>query len=263
MPRYTTTVNSSIKTSSFQYIFAYIKKNRYLCNTFQININKNHMKTSSQYRAQAREVLQNRWGEAAIMQVVILGLVVILSAPSALATLHPEFAALTNMSSLATLLILPIQYAFYNVLLRALRSENESWWSATWQIVSKQFGRFFLAGLLIMILTILIGIVTLGIGAIILAYAYSMVPYLLYDYPELSIREAMKISREMTRGHKWELFVLDLTFIGWIILSMLTAGIGILFVEPYQQAARCAFYEDLKHDTIVEEDDLPTTDEPA
>jgi uncharacterized membrane protein len=114
-----------------------------------------------------------------------------------------------------------------------------------------------------MILTILIGIVTLGIGAIILAYAYSMVPYLLYDYPELSIREAMKISREMTRGHKWELFVLDLTFIGWIILSMLTAGIGILFVEPYQQAARCAFYEDLKHDTIVEEDDLPTTDEPA
>ena len=83
------------------------------------------MKTPSQYRAQAREVLQNRWGEAAIMQVVILGLVVILSAPSALATLHPEFAALTNMSSLATLLILPIQYAFYNVLLRALRSENE------------------------------------------------------------------------------------------------------------------------------------------
>ena len=221
------------------------------------------MKTSSQYRAQAREVLQNRWGEAAIMQVVILGLVVILSAPSALATLHPEFAALTNMSSLATLLILPIQYAFYNVLLRALRSENESWWRATWQIVSKQFGRFFLAGLLIMILTILIGIVTLGIGAIILAYAYSMVPYLLYDYPELSIREAMKISREMTRGHKWELFVLDLTFIGWIILSMLTAGIGILFVEPYQQAARSAFYEDLKRDTIVEEDDLPTTDEPA
>lgn len=114
-----------------------------------------------------------------------------------------------------------------------------------------------------MILTLLIGIVTLGIGAIILAYAYCMVPYLLYDYPELSVREAMKISREMMRGHKWELFVLDLTFIGWIILSIFTLGLGILFVEPYQQAARSAFYEDLKCDSIVEEDDQPITEEPA
>ena len=221
------------------------------------------MKTPSQYRAQAREVLHNRWGEAAIIQAVLLGLALFLSAPSAFATIHPEFAALTNMSLLATLLILPIQYAFYNVLLRALRSEDENWWSATWQIVSKQFGRFFLAGLLIMILTLLIGIVTLGIGTIILAYAYCMVPYLLYDYPELSVREAMKISREMMRGHKWKLFVLDLTFIGWIILSIFTLGLGILFVEPYQQAARSAFYEDLKRDSIVEEDDQPTTEEPA
>ena len=221
------------------------------------------MKTPSQYRAQAREALHNRWGEAAIIQAVLLGLALFLSAPSAFATIHPEFAALTNMSLLATLLILPIQYAFYNVLLRALRSEDENWWSATWQIVSKQFGRFFLAGLLIMILTLLIGIVTLGIGAIILAYAYCMVPYLLYDYPELSVREAMKISREMMRGHKWDLFVLDLTFIGWIILSIFTLGLGILFVEPYQQAARSAFYEDLKRDSIVEEDDQPTTEETA
>ena len=221
------------------------------------------MKTPSQYRAQAREVLHNRWGEAAIIQAVLLGLALFLSAPSAFATIHPEFGALTNMSLLATLLILPIQYAFYTVLLRALRSEDENWWSATWQIVSKQFGRFFFAGLLIMILTLLIGIVTLGIGTIILAYAYCMVPYLLYDYPELSVREAMKISREMMRGHKWELFVLDLTFIGWIILSIFTLGLGVLFVEPYQQAARSAFYEDLKCDSIVEEDDQPTTEEPA
>lgn len=219
------------------------------------------MKTPSQYRAQAREVLQNRWGEAAIIQVVILGLAMLFSVPAALASIFPEYAALTNMSSLGTLLILPIQYAFYNVLLRALRSEDESWWSATWQIVSKQFGRFFLAGLLIMILTVLIGIVTLGIGAIILAYAYSMVPYLLYDYPELSTREAMKISREMMSGHKWDLFILDLTFIGWILLAILTLGIGVLFIEPYQQAAHTAFYEDLKNEKLIEETDEPTTAE--
>ena len=139
------------------------------------------------------------------------------------------------------------------MLLRAVRKEDDNWWTATWQIVSKLFGKFFLAGLLIMLITVVVGIFTLGIGAVIFAYAYSMVPYLLYDYPELTVREAMKISREMMRGQKWNLFVLDLTFIGWIILCIFTLGIGVLFVEPYQQSARAAFYEDLKGEKVVED----------
>ena len=219
----------------------------------------NPMKTPYEYRAQAREVLKNRWGEAAIIQAVIIILALLTSGPSIIATSFPEYTTLSNMSSLGSLLILPIQYAFYNVLLCAVRREDENWWQRTWQIVGKLFGKFFLAGLLIMIISLLVGIFTLGIGALILAYAYSMVPYLLHDYPELSVLEAMKISRQMTRGHKWELFILDLTFIGWILLAILTLGVGILFVEPYQQAARAAFYEDLKNDTIVEESDEQDT----
>ena len=237
----------------FVHIICIIQKNVLILQKIYNHSIHSFMKTPYEYRAQAREVLQDRWGEAAIIQVVVLGLALLFSAPTAIGTLYPEFAALTNMSSLATILILPIQYAFYNALLCALRNQHDSLWTATWQIVSKQYGQFFLAGLLIMILTALIGIVTLGIGAIILAYAYSMVPYLLLDYPELSVREAMKLSREMTRGYKWDLFVLDLTFIGWILLSILTLGIGVLFVEPYQQAARSAFYEDLRAQRIVEE----------
>lgn len=211
------------------------------------------MKTPYEYRAQARETLQNRWGEAAIIQAVILALVAIVAGPSVIAAAYPQYPVLSNMSSIGTLLIIPIQYAFYNVLLRAVRSEEENWWTATWQIVSKLFGKFFLAGLLIMLITVVVGIFTLGIGAVIFAYAYSMVPYLLYDYPELTVREAMKISREMMRGQKWNLFVLDLTFIGWIILCIFTLGIGVLFVEPYQQSARAAFYEDLKGEKVVED----------
>jgi uncharacterized membrane protein len=86
-----------------------------------------------------------------------------------------------------------------------------------------------------------------------------MVPYLLHDYPELSPREAMKLSREMMSGQKWELFVLDLTFIGWILLSILTAGLGTIFVEPYMSTARAAFYEDLKAEKLIEETDETTT----
>jgi uncharacterized membrane protein len=119
--------------------------------------------------------------------------------------------------------------------------------------------RFLVAGLLILILSSLLAVVTLGIGAIILSYAYSMVPYLLHDYPELTPREAMKISREMMRGQKWNLFVLDLTFIGWILLAICTAGVGMLFVQPYMLTARAAFYEDLKSEKLIEETDETTT----
>ena len=80
-----------------------------------------------------------------------------------------------------------------------------------------------------------------------------MVPYLLHDYPELTPREAMKISREMMSGQKWNIFILDLTFIGWILLSILTAGLGVIFVEPYMSTARAVFYEDLKAATIVDD----------
>lgn len=47
-------------------------------------------------------------------------------------------------------------------------------------------------------------------------------------------------------GYKMKLFLLDLSFIGWMILSILTLGIGLLFLQPYMNTARAAFYEDLK-----------------
>ena len=84
-------------------------------------------------------------------------------------------------------------------------------------------------------------------------YRYAMSDYILAENPELSPSEAIARSKDLMDGYKWDLFVLDLTFIGWILLSILTLGIGVLFVEPYQQAARSAFYEDLRAQRIVEE----------
>ena len=60
---------------------------------------------------------------------------------------------------------------------------------------------------------------------------------------------------KMMSGQKWELFVLDLTFIGWVLLSILTAGLGMLFVEPYMSTARAIFYKDLKDEKLIEETD--------
>ena len=80
-----------------------------------------------------------------------------------------------------------------------------------------------------------------------------MVPYLMRDYPEIGAREALRLSRELMRGHKWDLFVLQFTFIGWIILSILTAGIGFLWLMPYMATAQAHFYQDLKDAQIEEE----------
>ena len=82
---------------------------------------------------------------------------------------------------------------------------------------------------------------------IIKAYSYRMVPYILKEHPELSGTKAITLSRQMMNGHKWNAFVLDLSFIGWIILSALTLGIlHIFYVGPYIQATDAELYEALK-----------------
>ena len=79
-----------------------------------------------------------------------------------------------------------------------------------------------------------------------MAYAYSMTPYILDEHPEIGAWDASKRSREMMKGHKLRLFWLDLSFIGWFLLSILTLGIGFLWLIPYNEVSRVAFYNDLK-----------------
>ena len=74
------------------------------------------------------------------------------------------------------------------------------------------------------------------------AYEYSMIPYLLAENPNLSADEAFFLSKQMTTGQKVNLFVLDLSFLGWIILGALCCGIGLLFVQPYPEATKAEVY---------------------
>lgn len=83
------------------------------------------------------------------------------------------------------------------------------------------------------------------VPGIIKAFSYAMTPFIMADHPELSASEAITRSREMMDGHKLELFVLDLTFIGWIILCALTFNIGYIFLNPYKNAAYAVFYRQI------------------
>lgn len=78
------------------------------------------------------------------------------------------------------------------------------------------------------------------------SYAFSMVPYILTDNPEIGHERALELSNEMTRGHKWEMFVLDLSFIGWYILGAFALGIGTLFVNPYVDSTKAQLYLTLR-----------------
>jgi len=78
------------------------------------------------------------------------------------------------------------------------------------------------------------------------SYSYAMTEFILKDNPEISGEDAICLSMKMMQGHKMQLFLLDLSMIGWLILSFLTLGIGFLFLVPYNYSAHAHFYEDLK-----------------
>ena len=90
------------------------------------------------------------------------------------------------------------------------------------------------------------------VPGIIKMYAYSMVPYILADNPEISHKEALKLSDEMTYTHKLDMFVLDISFIGWYILGGILFGIGQFLVNPYVDATKAQLYRVLKREIIAE-----------
>ena len=83
------------------------------------------------------------------------------------------------------------------------------------------------------------------VPGIIKSLSYAMTPFILEDHPELTASEAINRSKKLMDGHKMDLFILNLTFIGWGILSVLTFGIGFLFLNPYRNAAYAAFYRNI------------------
>lgn len=89
------------------------------------------------------------------------------------------------------------------------------------------------------------------IPGIIKSYAYRMVPYILADNPEIGHMRAIQLSNEMTRGEKLNIFVLDLSFIGWYLLGTLAFLVGVLFVLPYDDATNAELYLILRKDAIA------------
>lgn len=96
-------------------------------------------------------------------------------------------------------------------------------------------------------LFIWLGYIVLIIPGIYLSYSFRMVEYILADDPTMNPMEALRKSREMMKGNCWKAFVLDLSFLGWLILNAFTFGIlGIFYLTPYMRQTNAGLYNALK-----------------
>lgn len=110
---------------------------------------------------------------------------------------------------------------------------------------SSDFGQNLLIGLMTAIFTALWSLLLIVPG-IVKAYSYSMVYYIKADHPEYNWRQCIAESQAMMNGHKMDLFIMDLSFIGWMIVGSLCLGVGTLWVSAYMEAARAHFYESIQ-----------------
>ena len=221
--------------------------------------------TSSDYRTLARDTLAGRWGEAVLVAFVaaIFGGVLVSSVPSFNLELEGMdlppvvlwvlmfYASGVSVLSLVRFILggtVRLGYATY-LLKQYDRRENSS--------VGELFGQFdrfgdgfclaFLSGLYVFLWTLLF-----IIPGIIATLKYAMAPFIMAENPNMTASEAITASKELMDGHKTELFFLNLSFLGWMILNVFTLGIGSFWLNPYMNAAYAAFYRRISRPTIVD-----------
>lgn len=224
------------------------------------------MKTNQEYKNSALAALKGNWAPSVVATIIIFALAIIMIVPSAV--LEGAGQAATDMGhatsatatigiiSFALMLLLPLLvyyplcYVGYSNTFRQLLVNGDA------RVTSNMFSNTFKGywrnvwgGFLMMLFTYL-WMLLLIVPGIIKAFAYSMTPYILKDYPELSANQAINLSIKMMKGHKFDYFYLQLSFIGWGLLSILTLGIGYIWLMPYMYASMAAFYEDIKNDYI-------------
>ena len=190
------------------------------------------MKRAKELRAAAWEKKKGRWGMLALVFFIYS---LIMAACAALSYVVVGAVAVLLLSG-------PLMLGFTMVCLAVSRRQG-----ASLSKLFEGFSRFgdSLALFLLMDIFIFLWSLLLVIPGIIKAYSYSMSWFVLHDRPDLTGNEARKRSMYLMRGHKWRLFCLDFSFLGWYLLSALTLGILAFWVTPYHMTARAEFYQEL------------------
>ena len=199
------------------------------------------MEKNSKLRNAALDALSGNWGTAVLMTIVYyaVSMILVYSFTAAFSAFSQAMQMLGNFSNI---LILPLSFALYVAFLRMKRKEEPGVQSLfAFYTNKKVWAVELLKNIYIILWTLL-----LIVPGIVKSYSYAMTEYILFDNPNIGAEEAINRSMAMMKGKKLKLFLLDLSFVGWFILALLTLGIGFVLLVPYIYPAHAAFYEDLK-----------------
>lgn len=202
----------------------------------------NIMLQNSQIRKKSLEALDGNWGNAATLMLVYAVLAIIISTSGLLLSDLWLGEGLEVFGDIGQILLIPVGYAATVMFLGLIRGESLP---VGGLFAYYKQGRVWLLQILTAIYTLLWALLLIVPG-IIKSYSYAMAPYILKDNPEMGAEEAIVESMKMMKGYKMKLFLLDLSFIGWMFLAVLTLCLGFLLLVPYMNTARATFYEELK-----------------
>lgn len=196
------------------------------------------MKKSSEFRAAGLADLNGKWKQAILFFLVYFGIATLLNVGF-------KILGMGDIgTSLASLAIVPMAWSLEVAFLNHQRGDEEAFSISRLFIGYNEF-RIFTTMLLLAVYAFLWSLL-LFVPGIIKGLSYSMTGYILLDNPEMSNNAAIEESMRMMDGHKWQLFKLILSFIGWILLSIITLGIALIWVVPYMQSTLARFYTELK-----------------
>lgn len=206
------------------------------------------IKNSAYFRNKAWEQLSPQWGTAVLFTLVYL---LISFAVSSVAECVPLIGVF--LTSVVAMGLYPMTYSYNVAFLNNLRSGEPIKIDSLFEGYKDWF-RIVLTYFLLYIYVFLWSLL-LVIPGIIKAIEYSQVAFILRDNPEISENAAIEKSMAMMLGHRWQYFKLQLSFIGWWLLVIVTLGVAALWVQPYVCAACANFYEELKGESnkLIEE----------
>lgn len=193
-------------------------------------------------KEKAKEILKENFKGFWVGYLIVLAISFLITL--AIELLTNEGSVIYNCLTLvASFFTATLSVGFYSYTLKMVRGEDYEK-EDLFQFVGKILP--IVAITLLMTIFVFLWSILLIIPGIIAALGYSMIFYLYADNQDDSPMEYLSKSKEMMNGYKWDYFVFGLSFIGWILLSVITLGIALIYVVPYVSIAQTIYYDELK-----------------
>ncbi|MBQ2112157.1 MAG: DUF975 family protein [Bacteroidales bacterium] len=217
------------------------------------------MKTNQEFKNAALDALKGRWPQVLVATIAVVLMALLIMGPySSINTLVVNGETISSTFILVSialfflggLLVFSPMNVGYTYALYQLYVEGDE--RVTGNSFRNGFGTYFrnVWGMFLVGLFVNLWSLLLIVPGFVKMYSYALTPYILIDYPELSANQAINLSKKMMKGHKFDLFFLQLSFIGWGILSVLTLCVGLLWLVPYMTATQAAFYQNVKNEYL-------------